>query len=148
MSKKKRAKKVIAPPTTQYINQSLRVDFYCNEEEIHLINQALVGRCPIEIAEFIQDIHAGKVPLPIRRPTLCIDMGDGTTQNIKFTNHPANLLMDYLDERYDRVFSFLYWSALTPPHSTTDYYKLLRLARKAPFFAEAIAQRKQREVQG
>jgi hypothetical protein len=147
MSKRKRTSKIIGAPTNQFIYQSLRTNFHCTEEEIDLIGHALAGRCPIEIAEFIEGIHAGKVPLPIRRPKIHLDMEDGTFQTIQFTNHPANLLMDYLDKRYDRIFSFLYWSALTPPNSPKDFYELMRLAKKAPFFAEAIAQRGQKEVQ-
>ena len=131
MSKKKRAKKVTPAPTIQFICQLLRTEFHCSEEEIELINQALAGRCPIEIADYINDIGNGKVPLRIR-PTICLDMGDGTTQNIRLTNHPITLLYDYLDERYDKVFSTLYWSALTSPHDIKGFYEFLRMLKKVP----------------
>lgn len=138
MSKKKRAKRVASIPTTQFICQLLRTDFKCTEEEIELIQQALAGYCPIEIADYINDIGNGKVPLRIR-PTICLDMGDGTTQNIRLTNHPIALLHDYLDERYDKVFSTLYWSALTSPHDIKGFYEFLQMIKKMPLLQKDLA---------
>jgi hypothetical protein len=140
MSKKKHAKKVTSASVMQFIHQSLRTDFHCTEEEIQLIDRALVGEAPIEIVDHMLAINAGKVPLRIR-PTIHLDMEDGTTQDIRLTNHPMTLLLDYLEERYDKVFSFLYWSALTPPNTPKDFQEVLRLAKKMPLIAKDIEAR-------
>ena len=139
MSKKKRTKTVTPTPTRQFINQSLRTGFRCTEEEIELIDQALIGRCPMEIADHINNIAAGKVPLRMR-PTLRLDIEDGTFQDIRLTNHPINLLYDYLDEKYDKVFSTLYWSALTSPHNPKDFYDFLRMIKKTPRLQKDLAE--------
>jgi hypothetical protein len=146
MSKKKRTKKVAVLPTIQLIHSSLRADFHCTEEEIELIDQALAGRCPIEIANYINDIGNGKVPLRIR-PTICLDMEDGTFQNIRLTNHPITLLYDYLDERYDKVFSTLYWSALTPPYDTKGFLGFLRMLKKVPHLQKDLVETGRIEVE-
>jgi hypothetical protein len=140
MSKKKRTQTIRELSITQAIHKSLHADFRCTEDEISIISQALRGKVLVDVAAHINKIAAGKAPLRIR-PTMCLDMEDGTSQNIKLTNHPINLLMDYLDEKYDKVFSFLYWSAIVPPNTPKDFYKTICLAKKAPFFMKAIAER-------
>lgn len=142
MSKKKHSSKRAAIASImQSVYQSLRTDFYCTEEEIHLIDRALAGEAPIDVVDRINDIAAGKAPLK-KRPTFHIDMGDGTFQDITLANHPIILLHDYLDEKYDKAFCFLYWHALTDP-SPKGFYGSLRFLKKAPFFAEAITQKQE-----
>lgn len=136
MSKKKRQHRNIKPVDTQQaILRSLRVDFAFNETEIDMIVNATQHRAPVDINEQICKIMDGKVPLPIRRPDITIDMGDGTTEHLKLTNHPFILLYEYLTERFNRPFATIYWSALTAS-SPQDFYEVLKMMKKAPFFQQ------------
>lgn len=120
--------------TLPLILQSLRVDFSCTEEDIELITQALNGQAPISVVEHMDAIAAGKVTLSIR-PTLHIDMEDGTYQDLTFTNHPITLLYDYLVEKYDMAFGTLYWNAFTTG-TPEKFYSMLQFLKKAPYFEE------------
>jgi hypothetical protein len=112
------------------ILQTLRADFSCNEEEIELIQEALKKRVPYEIAQYMQDIHEGKVPFLVRQP-LHLDMGDGTTQEIQMRNDPHILILDYLEEKFNKRFALLYWHAIT---STTpqDFYDGFKIFKSMP----------------
>jgi hypothetical protein len=132
MSKKnreKRLKKITPANTLQSIQQMLRVDFSCTEEQVDLVEQALQQRVPTDVAGFMKDIADGKAPLPIRRGGLNLEMEDGTVQQIKITNHPINLLYDYLVEKYGEDFGMLYWNVFLSPNPV-DYLEMLEHIKK------------------
>src|SRR5258708_6662347 len=113
----KRQKKVQHPDIMRTIHQSLRADFACTEEQVELIDHALKGEAPAHVIEHMQQVHDGKVPLPLRNP-FTIEMGDGsTTGPFRLTNHPILLLEEYLTGYYGEAFGCLYWGAITPANS-------------------------------
>jgi hypothetical protein len=112
------------------ILQTLRANFSCTEEEVELIQEALKRRAPYDIVQHMQAISEGKVPLPIRQP-LELDMGDGTIQEIRLKNDTHTLLLDYLEEKFDKRFSLLYWHALTSS-TPQDFYEGLRIFKDVP----------------
>lgn len=131
MSKRNREKRhhIGIIPT---ISQMLRANFSCTEEEVELINQALQGQAPFPIVEHMNDIAAGKVTLSAR-PTIHLDMEDGTYQDLTFTDHPITLLYDYLVDKYGMAFGTLYWNAFTAG-SPEQLFSMLKFLKKAPYF--------------
>jgi hypothetical protein len=138
-NREKRAKKVTPVNITQSIQQMLRADFACTEEQVELIEQAFQQRVPVDVSAFMQDLADGKAPLPLHRPGLNLEMEDGTVQQIQMTNHPINLLYDYLVKNYGRDFGMLYWNVFLSP-DPAEYLEMLKHIKKTGLLNDDITE--------
>lgn len=129
---KRQNKKVTSLTILQTISQSLRADFSCTEEEVELIQAALQNEAPQEIVDHMQVISEGKIPFP-DLPPIRFDTGvdEKNIHEIHVPREPAFLLLDFLEERYERRFAFLYWNALISSRPQ-KFYDELRAFKEMP----------------
>ncbi len=137
----KKSKKIKKLDMSQLIKQRLRTDLGISEEQIEIIEKVLQGYMPGEDAEYITQTFSPKLldekedaapPLP--PPALTIDMEDGIEQTIRLTNHPLNIMYDYLTEHYGKKFGTIYWGALTSIGKPQDFYGFLGHLKKSEQF--------------
>lgn len=128
-NREKRVKKIIQPQQLQLIQQRLRSEFGCTEEQIELVEQALQRMIPQELAAYIAKCASGEITFPEDMPGIRLDMGKGNIQDIRLTNRPISLLYMHLADTYGQTFGEIYWAAIVAPN-VQQFLEMLSMSKK------------------
>jgi len=104
--KKKLTKKPLDKKPNSVYDKNMKLT---KKEKELLIEKALKGEVPKEIADTAEAIFEGKKTYPIHFKDIYFT---DTHEKISFTDHPANQFISYLMDKFGKNFGLLYFSAL------------------------------------